>query len=46
MIAGCNLKYFQAEFDYMVASSLRVDPGVEAFCLSSVVRGNRTYKDI
>ena len=29
-----------------MASSSHVDPGVEAFCLNSVVRGHHIYKDI
>ena len=29
-----------------MALSLHVDPGVEVFCLNSVVRGHHIYKDI
>ena len=30
----------------LMALSLYVDPGMEEFCLNSVVRGHHTYKDI
>ena len=39
-------KYFRVAFVYLMASSLLVDPGAEAFCLNSVVRGHHIYKDI
>ena len=39
-------KCFQAASVYLMASSLLVDSGVEAFCLNSVVRGHHIYKDI
>ena len=39
-------KYFRAARVYLMTSSLHVDPGVEVFCLNSVVRGYHVYKDI
>ena len=47
MISGCIRNIFERHlFTYLVALSLRLDPGMEAFCLNSVALGHHIYKDI